>query len=644
MASEFFLDSSVVPEVVPNDVIQLENDDYEGHNDVDQAQGRKRKRNKEAWKRTVNSAKRHSGKAYVNRSGRNILEKTFRNVNCGCSRKCSESVNPEERRMIFESFYKLGDNTKQNIYLRGLIHNATVKQRRARNSSREPKTKSIKYYLTTATVSTRVCKKFFIDTFQISDGRIYKVSSSSQPSTCIDKRGHREPANKIDVTRVKDHIQSFPSYRSHYTLSDAPNRRYLNPDLTIRKMYQLYVEKCGEDGTEPVKEKMYYHVFSSSFNLHFKPPAKDTCHLCDSLQNILTFSENDEEKRKADIDKKLHLRKAEQSRTVMNSDKISAGENNNNYYVLTFDMEKALAFPKLSTSVAYYKQNMYVYNLGIHSFNDNKGYMYMWDETEGSRGSQEIGACLVKHLKVHARGHNHIIMYSDCCTGQNRNIKLSLLLQKLVQDPEMPTCSIDHKFMVSGHSYLPNDADFGVIESKARKKQFIYGPRDWFDLVAAAKKTNPFPVTVMNREEFLSTKKLEDSICNRKTNTEGAKVNWLNIKWLRYCKNKPNSIFYKETLQDDFPFYEIDIKKPTSKGRPPNLYNIIQDPLYSQRRPVKAVKKKHMFDLLPYIPPTYHPYFRSLPSLNDRTRASTSQANELNLGAENGSESDEYID
>ncbi|CAH1115563.1 unnamed protein product [Psylliodes chrysocephalus] len=227
--------------------------------------------------------------------------------------------------MIFESFYKLEDNIKQNIYLRGLIHNAPVKQRPARNSSREPKAKSIKYYLTTATVSTRVCKKFFIDTFQISDARIYKVSSSSQPSACIDRKGHREPANKIDVTRVKEHIQSFPSYRSYYTLSDAPNRRYLNPDLTIRKMYQLYVEKCGEDGTEPVNEKMCYYVFS--FNLHFKPPAKDTCQFCDSLQNILTFSENYEEKRKADIDKKLHLRKAAQSRTAMNSDKISAGEN-----------------------------------------------------------------------------------------------------------------------------------------------------------------------------------------------------------------------------------------------------------------------------------------------------------------------------
>lgn len=121
---------------------------------------------------------------------------------------------------------------------------------------------------------------------------------------------------------------------------------------------------------------------------------------------------------------------------------------------------------------------MYVYNLGVHSFNDNKGYMFMWDETEGSRGSQEIASCLVKHLKEHANDFNHIIMYSDCCTDQNRNIKLSLSLLKLVQEPEITASFIDHKFLVSGHSYLPNVADFGVIETKSRKKEFMFGSKD----------------------------------------------------------------------------------------------------------------------------------------------------------------------
>lgn len=120
-------------------------------------------------------------------------------------------------------------------------------------------------------MSTRVCKKFFMDTFQIIDSRISKISNYSQPSACINKRGHREPSNKIDITNVKEHIRSCPCYKSHYCRPHAPNKRFLNPSLNIRKMFELYKEK--------------YHVLSTHFNLHFKP-AKDTCQLCDNLQNI----------------------------------------------------------------------------------------------------------------------------------------------------------------------------------------------------------------------------------------------------------------------------------------------------------------------------------------------------------------------
>lgn len=34
---------------------------------------------------------------------------------------------------------------------------------------------------------------------------------------------------------------------------------------------------------------------------------------------------------------------------------------------------------------------------------------------------------------------------------------------------EMNVVTIDHKFMVSGHSFLPNDRDFGIIENLQKK-------------------------------------------------------------------------------------------------------------------------------------------------------------------------------
>lgn len=78
-------------------------------------------------------------------------------------------------------------------------------------------------------MSMRVCKNLCVDTFQISDARIYKVSCSTEHSAWIDRRSHKTPTNKIHVTKVKEHIQSC-SYKSYYTPSDTPRRRYLQPD------------------------------------------------------------------------------------------------------------------------------------------------------------------------------------------------------------------------------------------------------------------------------------------------------------------------------------------------------------------------------------------------------------------------------
>lgn len=569
-------------------------------------------------------------------------KKQFKNCDCKCSRKCFQSVPAEEREMLFKSFYNLSDNVRQNVYIRGLVQTTSVKQRRPRDSTKNPRNKSLKYFLTTTETSVQVCKKFFIDTFQISDGRLYKCCSTSEVAAVIDGRGHKVPGNKVDVSNVKKHIESFPSYKSHYTRSDTPNRRYLHSDLSIRKMYLLYKEKCTEDNVEPVKEKMYYHVFSTQYNLHFKPPSKDTCQRCDSLQQKILYTTDPESRQQAEIEKEVHLRKAQLARDSLNTDKSLANEN---CYVLTFDLQKALPFPKLSCSTAYYKTNMYVYNFGIHVFNTGIGHMNMWDETKGSRGSQEIASCLVKHLKQNASGFSHIVMYSDSCTGQNRNIKLSLSLLKLVQDPNMQVDVIDHKFLESGHSYLPNDADFGIIESKARKKEHIYCPNDWIELVKTAKRQKPlFEVTVMERTDFLSTKSLENQICNKKTAEDGGKVNWLKIKWLRYCKNANHTIYYKETLQTDMEFSKINIEKRKSKGRPSKInLSVQQELMYPTQRSVKPIKKQHMNDLLQYIPPKYHPYYRQLHCEQHQTRGQTLRE-AANTGNNENEDSDDYVD
>lgn len=584
--------------------------------------GRKRHRDEINWKKNIKKLRRNSGKSYINRVGNPVPGKEFqKNYDCRCKRNCRSKFSEEKLQNFFQSFWKLGDYSQQNTFLRGVVQANKTQRSRPRNNSATPKAINFKYSLRVDEESIQVCKKYFLGILQISWGRLYRCLSKNEIFCVTDGRGRHTPANKIDDADVISHIKSFPTYQSHYSRKDNPERKYLHPNLTIRKMFNLYVEKCQAANKMPVKEKFYYHVFNTKFNLHFKIPSKDTCRMCDELQMKIQAENAEEKKKELKLEKDLHLARADQAREQLKRDKETASEQ---IYVATFDLQKALPFPKLSTSTAYYKRNMYVYNLGIHNFNSNTGFMYVWDETEGGRGSQDIASCIVKHIKERASTYKHIILYSDACTGQNRNIKMALSLLKLVQDEYLHKIeTIEHKFLVSGHSFLPNDADFGVIEKCSRQHHQIFSPNDWIEIIKSAKRKPPhFKVINMKRNEFFSTKNLENSITKRKVNTDGHPINWLKIRCMRFEREYPFSIKYKESLNDFVGFSQMNLNSTNNKRKNYNLNNIKQEELYPNRRLITASKKKDMMELLAFIPPINHAFYKNLLTEHIATRNS----------------------
>lgn len=83
----------------------------------------------------------------------------------------------------------------------------------------------------------------------------------------------------------------------------------------------------------------------------------------------------------------------------MMKDEAAIAKNNQESYACRIDLQKALPFPVLTVSDAYYKRNLYCYNFGVPDFEKDSGFFYVWNETTAERGSQEISSCLLKHLK-----------------------------------------------------------------------------------------------------------------------------------------------------------------------------------------------------------------------------------------------------
>jgi hypothetical protein len=269
-----------------------------------------------------------------------------------------------------------------------------------------------------------------------------------------------------------------------------------------------------------------------------------------------------------------------------------------------------------------------VYNFTIYETASNNGFCYIWDETEGKRGANEIATALLDYAKSLPDYVTSITSFSDTCAGQNRNQFIAAAMLYAVQVTHV-TC-IDLKYMESGHSYLEADSMHSTIE-KSKRHQKIYTTREWEVLIAGARK-NPRPYTVrrLMHDDFFDLKLLSNQIIqNRTRNINGDVVKWLKIKWMRFDKAHPYTIQYKYTLSSDT-FMELNIH--SARGRRATIDAMILQPAYKSRLPIAMAKRNDLMRLVKsrVIPPDYATWYNSLPaSANVRDNLPEPTADEL---------------
>lgn len=566
-------------------------------------------------KRAHRKAQRVSGKEYVSPATGKFVKAKARSENPCNHEKCKKGFTDEMLNGMFASFWNLGkeagNHDQQRQFIAGLCKQAPKKRHTVSDSSR--RSNSLVYSLPSETNYFPVCKKFFLGTFGISEKFLRRCVKSEfqEPSTSIvkpDQRRKNKNSKRVTAEQlgfIHDHIKSFPAVESHYCRKST-KKLYLDANLSLRKMYDLYKEKCKEEKKVAFALETYRLQFKK-FNLGFHRPKKDQCGLClrynqladKSEKDVKQYEEHQERKAKARALKNEIVRKIKEEE-----------EGFEKATFINFDLQRVLETPKGPGGPIFYKRKLACYNLTLYNMNSHAGFCNIWCETDGQRGANEV-ASIVFDAVSNDKDHSDFYFVSDSCGGQNRNQFFSGMCLWAVRTLHHVR-SITHVYLEKEHTEQEGDSMHSAIE-RASRHTSINAPVEWKNICILARRNNPYTVRTLDYSFFKDFKKLTGQVVkNVKVNTCGEKVKWLDIKVLCYTVDDAAKIFYSYDYSGEYKAIDVD-KVKRSVGQSGTMLSLM--PAYEKKLPISDAKFKDLLSLCEQrlIHADFHAFYRNLP-------------------------------
>lgn len=577
-------------------------------------------------KRRLNTRKkekrlRDHGQQSITRQGKIIPGKEFEVIDKCCRKECYKKLSEQEQKIFHDNFYKCSKMEQNQILAGGIILSTKKCERKGRGKTGiiHDRKITVEYFLKIDGCKVSICKMMFqtlhgVTRFKL-DYLVEKLKNAPVPVVLEDRRGHHEPVNKKteERKRMLEHIEKYPKYESHYSRRDS-QKKYLQSHLNIRVLYNEY----KKEHQNAASYDLFREVFKST-GYSFKKPHVDTCKTCDSYAMKIKCTTDIAEKNQLTIEHNEHKDMADLAYKYKDADKKKAKEDRT-FRVIVFDLQQVLDTPSLTANVSFYKRLLATYNLTTRECNAEADLTdcYMWHEAIGKRGSEEIASCILAKLESLPSEVTHVVTYSDTCGGQNRNINMACMFSFFVSQSSHVNC-LDQKFLLSGHTHLECDVDHARIERAKKTAEVpIMVPRDWYQFIRTLRGKKPFHVHEMTQENIMSfSTVVQEHFIRRTVDTDGNKVNWLEIKWLRY--EKTFGLIKFKTALDDYTFRTLDLRR-IKRGRG---LNPVMTKCYDAPLPINPLKKKDLLSLLPIIDPECHNFYlnlkdsSSIPELDD---------------------------
>lgn len=384
---------------------------------------------------------------------------------------------------------QITDKVEQDKYLLTFITVAKAKRIDRKKTNRPPRIVANYFIPVIMGNMLKVCADSFSSITSISRRRLNIINKKFMltHSSPVEKRGgYRPNIIQEEISHsIEEHIKGIKCRKSHHTRRDS-GRSYLHPDLSITYMWTQWKKKRIDNNKPIASLSKYQTIFRSKFNLNFGHPRQDTCSYCSEQKLKIQLELDQDLKNELKLQLTIHKRRAKKFFELLR-------EQSSNSINCSFDMMQTQPIPKLSVTEVFYSRQVWIYNLTFVISDINQGpdncILYTWNETDSGRGPNEVCSALVNFLdllenklKNESLPPTILNLFSDSCSGQNKNQFTMATLLFYINCKATIFTKINHIFPVRGHSYMPPDRVFGRIEQVLRKKENIVSPKQYIDI------------------------------------------------------------------------------------------------------------------------------------------------------------------
>lgn len=435
-----------------------------------------------------------SGNAHTTLSGALVPAREQAQFACRCN--CHEKLSDEEKGHVLQLFNGMADHVSQNMYLASCVIPTEPKVRRSRNEVPRPRRVTYEYYVEVnrgeIVERVRLCQQAFLSFHGIKRSRLKRKVQNDRQDLQDGRGRHHRRSNALSpyvLRQIRWHIASFPARESHYSRKKNAWKKYLDSSLNVRTMHRLFIERYRS--MRCVTYEKYLQVFNTKFNISFGYPRSDICDTCEHLVAQIRAVDGKSDakgKKKLEVSHKLHVSKADS----FYSQQADAIKTEDDCCVIAIDFQKNLPLPLTGIGPEYFKRQLWVHNFCVTDMKTRKSTMHLYSEHFAGKGSNEVASCLLSYIEKLDAGVRRLKIFADNCFAQNKNRVLFVVLQSVVVRGRLE--SIEINYPVPGHSRLPCDRAFALIEKKRRRLDRVSVPSQWTKLVRDAKSENPFTI------------------------------------------------------------------------------------------------------------------------------------------------------